>query len=233
MKLSNSNITINHNVLEWVGYDNEGFVGEWNGRRFAGWSGFVDVDNNKTTNLSFVTTGSNLDYVKKIIDNLSYGSVNLNSKNGGVAIIFKCSHNNSIASYGYLGPFHSKVFSIFKKSKNELAFDNPLSIMEYCEHYYLAWSAYAIVPENVIDATDASGNILKDSSGKNIKDFDLYLYYNYQPWQNERYSRGRKALIAEHVSTFRFIQVGTTIRVKLCLRDETTKYGFCKERAIY
>ena len=233
LKLNSLSLTKDYDVLEWIGYDNEGLVGEWDGRRFSGWSGFIDIDNNKTTNLSFVTNGSNLNNVKNIIDDLSYNSVDLNSKNGGAAIIFKCSHNNSVASYGYLGPSHSKVFTVFKKSKNELAFDNPLSLMEYCEHYRLVWSAYAIAPENITDAKDASGKIIKDAAGNTIKDFDLYLYYDYQPWQNERFKSGKKALIAKHVSTFRFIQVGSTVRIKLCLRDTTTKYGFCKERAVY
>ncbi len=238
-KLSDPTITTNYNVLEWIGYDNEGMIGEWVSaggiNRFAGWSGFIDLDNASTDSSAFVTSGSRLDKTKIDIYNLSYDGVDLNAKGSGAAIIFKCSHDNSVASYGYTGAFPSSVYPVHIKTNTELAFDTPLASVDYCEHYYLAWSAYAIVPENVTDAKDASGNTLKDSSGNKIKDFDLYLYYNYQPWQGERYSSAntKKALIANHVSTFRFIQVGTTIRVKLCLRDANTNYGFCKERAVY
>ena len=233
LKLSNPNVTRDYDVLEWIGYDNEGMVGEFIGGRFAGWSGFIDLDNNSTNKYGFVTSGSILYNVKKIIDSLSYNSVNLSSFGGGAAIIFKCTHNSSVQSYGYLNANHSSVYPVHISTNTQLVFDTTPASIDYCEHYYLTWSAYAIVPENVTNATDASGNVLTDSAGNNIKDFDLYLYYNYQPWQNERYKQGKKALIAKHVSTFRFIQVGSTIRVKLCLRDATTKYGFCKERAIY
>lgn len=235
LKLSDSTISVNHDVLEWIGSDNEGMVGEWDGSRFSGWSGFIDLDNASTDVNSFVTSGSRLDKTKTDIDNLSYNGVNLNSNAGGAAIIFKCSHDNSVASYGYLNANHSSVYPVHRRTNTQLAFDIPPASVDYCEHYYLAWSAYAIVPENVVNATDSSGTVLTDSSGNNIKDFDLYLYYNYQPWQShETYKKdGTKALLANHVTTFRFIQVGSTIRVKLCLRDATTKYGFCKERAIY
>ena len=224
LKLSNSNIGVNHDVLEWIGFDYEGMVGEWDGSRYSGWSGFIDLDNNKTTKNSFVTSGSNLNNAKTDIYDLSNTSVDLNSINGGGAIVFKVSNNSSIASYGYLGSAHSSVYPVHIKTNKELAFDTPPAEVDYYEHYYLVWSAYAIAPKNI-----KTINI----NGKNIKDFDLYLYYNYQPWQNERYSSGTKSLIAKHVTTFKFIQVGSTIRVKLCLRDKTANYGFCKERAIY
>ncbi len=240
-KLSDPTITTNYNVLEWIGYDNEGMIGEWVSaggiNRFAGWSGFIDLDNASTDSSAFVTSGSRLDKTKIDIYNLSYDGVDLNAKGSGAAIIFKCSHDNSVASYGYTGATHSSVYPVHKTASNtQLIFDDStMPSVDYCEHYYLAWSAYAIVPENVTDAKDANGNVLYDNSTppNKIKDFDLFLYYNYQPWQNERYSSGKKALIAKHVSTFRFIQVGSTIRVKLCLRDDKTNYGFCKERAVY
>ncbi len=241
LKLSDPSISINHDVLEWIGYDNEGMIGEWvttgGINRFAGWSGFIDIDNASTNSNGFVTSGSRLDKTKIDIDNLSYGGVNLNNNGGGAAIVFKCSHNSSVKSYGYLNNTHTNVYPVHKTTNTQLVFDTPPGSVDYCEHYYLAWSAYAIVPENVVNAKDGNGNDLFDKSTppKHIKDFDLYLYYNYQPWQNERYSNHntKKALLSKHVSTFRFVQTGSTIRAKLCLRDEKTNYGFCKERAIY
>ncbi len=222
LKLSNPSLTNTHNVLEWIGYDNEGMIGEWDGSKFIGWSGFIDLDNPNTTNTSFVTSGSRLDKVKTIIDNLSYNSVNLNSTNGGVAIVFKCAHNPSTSSFfGFLGGGgSSNIYEVGKKSNTELQFKNPPTIgnANYCEHYYLAWTAYALVPE-----------------GTNTNDFNLTLKYNYRPWKGEKYSSAstKSAVLTDHVSTFRFIQVGDTIRVKLCLRDPQSSYGFCKERAVF
>jgi len=51
-------------------------------------------------------------------------------------------------------------------------------------------------------------------------DFNLTLYYNYQPWENETYHDGKSTLLIEHVSTFRFTQIGETIRLKLCIHDD-------------
>lgn len=222
LKLSNPAVTAKHNVLEWIGYDNEGFIGEWDGNRFSGWSGFIDLDNNLTTKTQFVTSGSRLDFVRDNILALSYGEVDINNRLSGksAAIIFKCLHNGSISSYGYLGPSHENVFrvNIHGLSKDILDIENAnpaWSTIDYCEQYYLVWSAYALVPE-----------------GKDDNDFNLTLRYNYQPWENERYTDGKKAVLSEHVSTFRFIQIGSTVRIKLCLRDPQTSYGFCKEKAI-
>jgi len=235
LKLSNTAITANHNVLEWIGYDNEGMIGEWDGRRFSGWSGFVDLNSPSTTNSQFVTRGSRIDLTASDISILSNGSVNLSSSKSG-AIIFKCSHNSSVASYGYLGGAHPNIFEVYRGAINNiLIFTHTPSTVDYCEHYYLVWSAYALVPENVVNAMDASGHIILDKNGKNVKDFDLVLKYDYRPWKGNKYSSRstKSSVLTKHVSTFRFIQVGETIRVKLCLRDPQTSYGFCKERAIW
>ena len=93
---------------------------------------------------------------------------------------------------------------------------------DICEQYLLAWTAYAIVPEGDVN---------------NTKDFNLTLRYNYQPWNGENYADdGTSVLLAEHVSTFRAMQVGNSIRIKVCIQDGNitgTPYGFCKEMVIY
>lgn len=38
----------------------------------------------------------------------------------------------------------------------------------------------------------------------------------------------------EHVSTFKFIQIGTTIRIKICIADDISgDFAFCKEREVF
>ena len=66
-------------------------------------------------------------------------------------------------------------------------------------------------------------------------DFNLTLYYNFQPWDGENYTQGESSVLMEHVSSFKFMQYGETIRIKLCIRDDKTggDYGFCKEKVVF
>jgi len=217
LKLSEPGITVDHNILEWIGYDNEGMIGEWDGNRSTGWSGFIDLDDNATNTRSQVrTSGSRLDLAKNSIDALSYGSVNFSSNTGGVGLISKCNYDMNLKSYGFDGGAGSNIKGVGISTNDILSVNNTQPI-DYCEQYYLSWTAYAIVPES------------------NSEDFNLTLRYNYRPWNGDKYNDAntKKEVLAEHVSTFRFIQTGHTIRVKLCIKDPQTTYGFCKERAIY
>jgi hypothetical protein len=74
--------------------------------------------------------------------------------------------------------------------------------------------------------------------GTDDNDFNLTLKYNYQPWYGDKYSDAntRSAVLAEHVSTFRVMQVGETLRIKVCIQDGNITgepVGFCKEKAIF
>jgi prepilin-type N-terminal cleavage/methylation domain-containing protein len=215
LKLSESGITINHNILEWIGYDNEGMIGEWDGNRWSGWSGFIDLDNPSTSKTQVVSSGSRLDLAKDSIYALSYDSIDINTNN--VGLISKCNYDMELKSYGFDSGGGSNVINASRKvpSNDILSVTNPTG--DTCEQYYLAWSAYAIVPES------------------NSNDFNLTLRYDYRPWNGDKYSDAttKKQVLAEHVSTFRFIQTGHTIRVKLCIKDPQTTYGFCKEKAVF
>jgi hypothetical protein len=231
-ELSNDTNDI-YNVLEWIGYDNEGFKGDWNGalnRYTPGWSGFIDLNATGDTNTSQVSTkGSTLTAAERYIDILSYGDINISSAvatDQYPALIFKKLDNIEPVTFG------------FDPTRNEANNTLPVraltnDILEFVgndrnktlyEQYYLAWSAYAIAPEN----TD------------NNESFDLFLHYNYQPWYNERFddtnTTRRRVLLAEDVSTFVFTQTGSTIQIKLCIQDGN-KTGvpivFCKEKAIF
>jgi len=116
-----------------------------------------------------------------------------------------------------------KVKSVISNTKLLLE-ENPEKDM--VEHYYLAKEANAIVAE-----------------GDN-EDFNLTLYYDYQPWEGESYNstNAKKSLIIEHVNRFRIMQVanGTTIRIKLCVwapfvdtEERSYNASVCKEKIIY
>jgi len=90
-----SNDTNNtYNMLEWIGYDNDGLLGDWNNTAvMPGWSGFVDLYASETNASQISTKGSRLDFAEKTIFALSYGDVNMSGGSGGSnqfpAIIFK------------------------------------------------------------------------------------------------------------------------------------------------
>ena len=230
-KLANDESTQTYNVLEWIGYDNEGFLGEWNGTAYTpGWSGFIDL-NDTVTNVAQVSTkGSRLDFAERTISALSYGDINMASGAEFPALIFKKIENAEPRTFGLDPNFptdHNNTFRVERNAGNTnvLLFEEATvaaAPKRLYEQYYLAWSAYAIVPENTT-STD---------------DFNLTLHYNYQPWHGETFKDGitEKITIAEHVSTFAFTQTGNTIRIKLCIQDGNrtgTPIAFCKEKAIF
>ncbi len=224
--LSSTDINESYNMIEWIGYDNEGFLGEYNGSvNIPGWSGFVDLDNPNTNKTQIVTKGSHLTYAKDTINALSYNGVDLSNPTAsdGAAIIFKCWNSIDPKMYGldYSSTDHNNTLRVKSVGEDILQFTENTASKELCEQYYLAWSAYAIVPE-----------------GSNENDFNLTLYYNYQPWYGEHYYDDgiNHAVMAEHVSTFRFIKVGNTVRIKLCIQDNNqtgTPIGVCKEKAVF
>ncbi len=230
LPLSSTDTNASYNMLEWIGYDYEGMLGENNGTySVPGWSGFVDLGDSATDKTQIVTKGSHLDAARHTIYALSYGDVNISDSSGDLpAVVFKCWSSIDPADYG-LDPSttdHNATLVVRQKagSQNILQFTENTNDKEICEQYYLAWSAYAIVPE-----------------GSDPNDFNLTLLYDYRPWLGEAYdTTGAKApkrsLLAEHVSTFRFTEVGNTIRIKLCIHDANQSgegFGFCKERAVF
>ena len=216
-------------ILAWIGKNYEGFLGESNGSRVVpGWSGFVDLYSSDTIQTQIKTSGSELNITDNIIKALSYNTVSLLATDTAPrpAIIFKGLSGYDVSKYGWNGGdgnYTLKVKYSDTGNKDILKFDENITakgVTEISEQYDLAWSAYALVPE-----------------GSSQDDFNLTLYYNFQPWDGDDYnSTGTKhSVLMEHVSTFRFIQIGETIRIKLCIRDDKTGdgYGFCKEKVVF
>ena len=222
-KLASSNG--DYKILEWIGKDNEGFKGDWNGSRVVpGWSGFVDLDSNETNRSQIKTSGSRLDFAENIINTLSYGDINISTSTGANAtVIFKGQDFNDINQFGWNGNDANYTYNIQRHGNDVdvLMLDKNASTIY--EQYNLAWSAYAIVPEG-----NLTGN-----------DFNLTLYYNFQPWDGDEYNSSdtNRSTLAQHVSSFKFMQIGNTIRLKLCIRDSRRSggddFGFCKEKVVF
>lgn len=220
-----SNAEGNYTILEWIGKDNESFLGEHNGtHNVPGWSGFVDLDSNDTTSSAtpprIKTRGSRLDFAENIMNALSGGTVSLNPGLKSPALIFKGKDSYDMSQYGWNGVDGNYTHRVQRNGVDVLEFIETTPPSEIFEQYDLAWSAYAIVPQ-----------------GNNPDDFNLTLHYNYQPWHDEDYTDGDVSILVEHVSTFRFTQIGDTLRIKLCISDAnrsgTFDFAFCKEKVIY
>lgn len=215
-----------YQIIEWIGKANEAFLGEHNGTSVVpGWSGFIDLDdaNTSQTNGTLRTRGSRLDFASNIINALSYGQVDLNGTNAlqRPALIFKGKDSFNIDNYGWNSNDGNYTHRVTMASNDifNLIEANATRPTEIYEQYDLAWSAYALVPVG------------------NANDFNLTLHYNYQPWEDEDYRDVNGTVLMEHVSTFRFTQIGETIRLKLCINDANQSgdynFGFCKEKVVF
>ena len=232
--LNSPDLNDTYDMLEWIGYDYESLRGDSNGS-FAkpGWSGMIDLNNPATDATAVVTSGSKLSYASQVILDLSENTVDLNDTNTTPpphpkhpAIIFKKLSSIDFSDFGWDWDHlsdHNATLIVHKDPAREdrLIFDENLTqlgVDRLVEQYRLAWSAYALVPDG--DAND----------------FNLTLYYNYQPWYGMKYSDGKSTVIAEHVSSFKFLQSGNTVRIKLCIQDANQTgvgFGFCKEKAVF
>jgi prepilin-type N-terminal cleavage/methylation domain-containing protein len=241
----------NPNAVEWIGYDNESYIGKipvGGSYSIPGWSGFVDVKNSHGANpgATISMPGSDLSYARDVIFALSNSKTPTGATSGRIdmdtavapgqqhpILLSKCIDNSNMDIFGWKingGPSGGDSAETIIVNRHGFAIgdnthlnlDSPSS-RKLCEQYYLAWTAYALIPvPNVNKAND----------------FNLTLKYNYQPWHGEDYNSTTtsSALLAEHVSTFRVMQVGDSVRVKVCIHDSNitgTQYTFCKEKAIF
>ncbi len=71
----------------------------------------------------------------------------------------------------------------------------------------------------------------------NNNDGNLTLYYNYRPWEGQKYTDGNSSLIMQDVDTFQYKAVGDLIKVQLCVKDGNISsdggYSVCKEKTIF
>ena len=225
LSLSDSSIALGstYDILEWIGASNESFLGTPR----PGWSGFIDLDNNDTNRGlgRLKTSESNLTDAASTISALTDGNITLTTTNEA-ALVFK-GMAYSVADFGWGNPNNGDGTATLKIKTGasidilEISNDaNPPT--EITEQYTLAHTAYAIVP-----------------SATNSTDFNVTLYYNYQPWLGRDYNtHGTPSVLAEHASLFRFRQDESTLRLKLCLHDANqTGVGdlivVCKEKVVY
>ncbi|WP_201353900.1 pilus assembly FimT family protein [Hydrogenimonas urashimensis] len=211
-----------YHILEWIGYADEALKGEWNGTmNVPGWSGFIDLDDSNKTHVA--TPGSHLSYADNIIKTLSNNTISLATAASAPAIVMDGHVGDyKVSSYGWHPHAdHNYTFPVTKQDETTLNFVDGTTSKEIYEHYKMAWTAYALVPSCPSGVTD---------------DCNLSLYYNYQPWYAERFDQdANSSLLMEHVSTFKFIQMGDSIRLKLCVGEHfyDKNISFCKEKVVF
>jgi len=233
LPLANANI---HRALEWIGYENDGFSTQGSQATPAitpAWTGFVDLDDINTNFNGFTSTGSNLGNETTILRNLFP-----NMTNPAMIFLSRNYHNTPLSPYtaeclhqigaaGCIFPLN------FPLAGNHFRFtgdgDRVATTMRYTEFYQLAASAYAVVPENPLNAI---GRLTPNGT----RVWDLFFYSDYQPWTvpAERYNVGVKSLLLPNVSVFRFTQERNSLRIKICSIEsiEGTDISICKEKAV-
>ncbi len=212
-------------ILEWIGIDNDSFSAKSDK---PGWSGYCDIkDSNKS---QCPTQGSNLSFANDVIKNLSNKKV---SFGGGKkpAVFFKYNKFDSNTSYapecvGLVDTNVTCTTPLNYDDSTTLSFDDGKKRYR-AEHYALSWSAYAIVP-------GAEKDINSDGKLDDVR--DLYLHYNYQPWETENYTNnGTSSLLINNVSVFKMNAFANTVRFKLCIKQfvgDDLPITICKEKAV-
>jgi len=223
----------NYIVLEWIGSDSDGFRGDTK----PYWSGILDLDDSNATILTSPDT--NTTAVNNLIDFLS----DSNSSFSDAAIYFIGSNSDAAHDYGwdgnisYINQHKGAIHPITSTGTLDQftsSSGTDFSGVDLYEYYQLAWTAYAVVMEDY--------NATGDNTGT------LKLYYNYQPWRDkdgdgssdqfdDNITTIRSATIMEHVSTFKFMSIGSIMKIQVCtkssvLKDHGGDYSLCKEKTI-
>jgi len=245
-----SNADADHTMLEWVGYDIDGWLGSANSTNPT-WSGFIDIDDPGSIGSQAVlaasyleSPGTNTNLISTTITSLAAdgSDTNINSS----AIFFTGANSNVLTDYGWNGVAennHSITAShhITGDAANVTRLVDNTGVTSFSgtdvyENYKLAWTAYAISIEdfNGDGATYPSGEF----QGDLIQ--DLVLYYDFQPWTGETAAaNATPVLLLQNVDTFTFRGIGDTIMIQVCVNDLDALgaadggYSVCQEIAIF
>ena len=236
------------NILEWIGYDIEGYRGGVSGT----WSGVLDLNNTETNGNQLSSIDTNTTNINNIISALSNGNSGMSSGvNSSAAIYFVNPDALEInASYWgwdmnpavsmplfntqsdvYIHPVKAAADTSLFIPINANGVVNTFTGVDAYEFYQLAWSAYAVGIDNY-DEYDAATNPDGTNTG------DLTLWYNYQPWRGEDRNDGNSSVIMQNVSSFQFIARESIIKIQVCVKsilliDEGEEYSICKEKTIF
>lgn len=222
---------------------------------------------NTRAEFNMVSLGSDFPQVANIVGNLRATAYNTPSNNTQVAVIFKVVTNDASPTSVGIGFGYDRKVDVNGSNRVLIAVGTPSTTgtnnkesetitinqyplnpnndksQEFSEQYYIAHSAYAIVPDlggrdSIVYMRDNAGNVLS-------KNFDLVLKYNYRPWSTvagdaHSYNTASSSLLAEDVSLFRFKDDNGAVALKLCMRDDGRNFdpaeldlNVCKAQVVY
>lgn len=227
-----SNNANNTYVYEWVGYDNDGWRGDWRSTKPT-WSGIVDVNgighgisllkspelnNTRYSDAVSALSGGSFDGNGSALFFIGDESINVNDGFGwnGVALTNQAANLHPITVE--LGQFTPYIGNF--------------SGVDVYEYYRLAWTAYALELRQWIE------NPAEPDPNKQIQRGTLWLYYDYRPWLGENYAQdGKKVILMENVQTLRLTSVGDVLKVQVCIGDGNVfkrgAFSVCKEKTIF
>jgi len=225
-----------HTILEWIGYDNDGFStqGSSTSATLPAWSGFIDL-NPSTFAGGLISTGSDFALENTIIANLGgRAAIYLGpiTYTAGSTVDINCLYANGNNACMF-------PVNLVGQTMGILGGDVTAGSMNLTEFYRLARSAYAVVSEkNPALPLGPNGGGLLIATDNTSEVWDLRLYYNYAPWNNEAYNSANtsSSILLRNVSVFRFkAEAGNSIRLKMCVLErisDTEKISLCKEKAV-
>ena len=217
---------------------------------------------NTRAEFNMVSLGSDFPQVANIVGNLRATAYNTPSNNTQVAVIFRVVTNDASPTSVGIGFGYDRKVDVNGSNRVLIAVGTPSAAgsgsmegetitinqyplnpnndksQEFSEQYYIAHSAYAIVPDQVVTYT-------RDNAGNLSKNFNLLLKYNYRPWSTvekdaNSYDKASSALLAEDVSLFKFKDDNGAVALKLCMRDDGRNFdpaeldlNVCKAQVVY
>jgi len=219
----------NYTVLEWVGFDNEGFRGNCDDNTAPifhkpNWSGILDL--NAGSAAALISPETNTTATDNLIKILSDNNTSI----ADIALYFPGSNSDIKSGYGWDGNLtainaqQGTMHPVTSVAGNEDQFTSStgtdFSGIDIYEYYKLAWTAYALVYQ----------------SGTNNKG-TLTLYWNYQPWLGENFNTTqgvKSAVLMENVDTFQFTSIGSVLKIQVCVKSDLVEdYSICKEKTVF
>ena len=213
--ISSIKTTKNYTMLEWIATDIDGY----RGTTTPTWSGIIDLNHPSANATTLVSPQTDTSAVSSMINTLSYRNRTIAN-----AAIYFIGSNSNINGYGWNGAItdQTQVMHPIKAGtavnilKPRVGDFNGVDVYEY---YKLAWTANAVRIESV-DAAHQT--------------FELAFYYDYQPWDGENYTKGKRFVIMQNISTFQFTAVGSIMKIQVCAKSHLVEeYALCKEKTIF
>ena len=232
--------TANSTVLEWIGYDIDGWLGSGTANNPPNWSGFIDIDDGDGAAIGAIDSQIGLaPYLESPGTDTVAVLATINAlSNGGAtnpAIFFTGANSNVGTGFGWDAAVTSQTLTAHPITSVGVALNTrtrlqstttalPFTGVDIYENYKLAWTAYSISLEDF----DADG------------DNDLVFTYDYQPWAGAAAptTGNRRQLLLQNVDTFRLRAIGETIMLRICVNEDALGagdggYSLCEETAIF